>query len=180
MSVIQSANGLIANGALLKKVYFARESIPVSIVLTNLVNFLMTFLVLCVGIAISGTGFGWTLILFPVIVVFQVVLVTGFSLLVSVLTARFRDIAHLLEIVLNAWMYMTPVVYPISMVPKRLQWIISLNPLTSYVGLYRDITVYHVWPTMGITLAAAIWATAFFAVGISVFRKLEYSVLDRI
>jgi ABC-2 type transport system permease protein len=145
-SVNNGVNSIIANSNLVKKIYFPKEIIPLSTVFSNLINFLLELVILLIVLAIFRYKFYMYLYFLPVIVFFQVFFVAGLSMLVSALNVLYRDLQHLVSILMTVWFFGTPIIYPLTMVPERFQFWIQLNPMTVYVTFYRNIFYYIKYP----------------------------------
>lgn len=152
----------VRNPNLISKVYFPIESIPISIVLANLVNFVIPLAILVVVLVVRGIPVGASLVLLPVVVVANLALVTGLALALAALTVFFRDVEHLLALALQLGFYLTPVLFPLD--PRAIggaAWLIPyarLNPLAWYLDSYHAILYWGVWPDPGefaLMLAAA-------------------------
>jgi lipopolysaccharide transport system permease protein len=185
-AVTGGTNSVISSSALVKKVYFPREVLPLASVLSSLVNFLLSlpvmFLVMAV-VQLTSLGrlnYSWTFAYLPVLVVIQTVLLSGLALLLSATAVFFRDVVHLIGILVNVWFFLTPVIYPLSnlgdgLVARLLRW---LNPMASLIEFYREIlygaavplgqiptpalpaltSVLRVSVTAALLLAAGYWA----------------------
>jgi lipopolysaccharide transport system permease protein len=145
-SVNYGAGCVIANANLVKKIYFPKEIIPLSIVLSNLVNFLLELVVLFVVLSIFKYKFYTYLYLLPLIILIEVFFVSGITLLVSSLNVLFRDLQHLVSILMMVWFFGTPIIYPLAMVPERFQFWMQLNPMAVFATFYRDIFYYVKFP----------------------------------
>lgn len=144
-----AVNSIVHNGHLIKKVYFPREVLPISVVLSNLVNFLLALPVLFLFLAIFRIPFTIWLVYLPVIMAVQVAFVIGIALILATVNVFYRDTAVILEVVLQAWFFLTPVFYPAEFLPewrtvlglalpvRRLTYI--LNPMASIVASYRSV-----------------------------------------
>mgnify|MGYP000194440166 CR=1 FL=1 len=185
-SVNYGASSIIANSNLVNKIYFPREVIPLSIVLANLFNFFFELVALFIVLGIMGYKFYLYLYLLPVVIFIQIFLVVGMTLLVSALNVFFRDLQHLITIVMMVWFFGTPIIYPLSMVPERYQFIIKINPMTIYTAYYRNIFYYVKYPEGGgfpstlETLTALGITILIFFIGYFVFKKLEYRFAEEI
>jgi len=178
-SVNYGASSIIGNSNLVNKIYFPREIIPLSIVFANLVNFFFELAALFIVLGIMGYKFYMFLYLLPVVIFIQFFLVVGMSLLVSALNVFFRDLQHLITIIMMVWFFGTPIIYPLSMVPERFQFIIKINPMTIYAAYYRNIFYYVKYPegagfpnTLETLGALGITLLIFF-IGYYVFKRLE-------
>ena len=121
-TAIQSGTGsVVANGNILKKVYFPREIIPISITTSQSVNFLITCIIMAVFIIFSGVGFSVHALLFPLLVLIQYILILGLTFILSALTVFVRDIDHFVSVILMLGFYATPIVYQGEMLPKKFQ-----------------------------------------------------------
>lgn len=148
-SLTGATGSIVDNASLVKKVYFPREILPLSEVLSNLVNFLLALVVLFAVIFISQVGLTPAALMLPLIVLAQVMFIMGIALLLSTANVFFRDTQHILEIVLLAWFFLTPIFYPIKTLPESAQilgltvdvqlWVRRLNPMASLVASYRDV-----------------------------------------
>ena len=148
-SVMGSVNSIVGNAHLIKKVYFPREALPLATVLANLVNFLLALIVLVVMLYIAGIGLtGWALLL-PVIIFVQFLFTLGLAFIFSTLNVFYRDTGMIMDVLLLAWFFLTPVMYPLDILPlervvlgvtlpvRRLTYI--LNPMASLIASYRCI-----------------------------------------
>ena len=128
---------ILGNASLIKKVYVPKYLFPLSRVCSSLVNMLTSFIALIIVIIVTRTPVTWTIItaVFPVLYVSMFAFGVGLVLATAVVT--FRDLQHLYGVVITAWLYLTPIFYPISMLPESIGRLIKLNPITSFVELLR-------------------------------------------
>jgi len=160
---------------MVKKIYFPREVLPISFTLSQFVNLLLSFVVIFAVILVSGVGISiQALVFLPLVMVIELILALGVTYLVSALNVYFRDLEHILGIVSMAWMYLTPVLYPLDMVPEKLRGLYSLNPMTPIVVAYRDILYYKQVPQLQTLLAAA-----GIGIGILIIGQITFSRLQR-
>lgn len=180
-TAVQSGTGcVVANGNILKKVYFPREIIPISITTSQLVNFLITCIIMFVFILFSGVGFSVHLLLFPILVLIQYILALAITFILSALTVFVRDIDHFVSVILTLGFYGTPIVYQASMLPEKFQWVLKLNPMAQLVEAYRSILYYHQLPDLLILSIWAILSIILLIVGYLVFKKLEKSFVEEL
>jgi len=179
-SVNYGTGSIVSNGNLVNKIYFPREILPLSVVFSNLVNFLFELVALFIVLAFMGYKFYLFLYLLPVLIFIQFFLVVGMTLLVSALNVFFRDLQHLITIVMMVWFFGTPIIYPLSMVPERFQvYIKFINPMTIYAAYYRNIFYYVKYrenagfPSVLETVTAIGITFIIFFVGYFVFKKME-------
>ena len=180
-TAIQSGTGsVVANGNILKKVYFPREIIPISITTSQLVNFLITCIIMAVFIIFSGVGFSVHALLFPLLVLIQYILILGLTFILSALTVFVRDIDHFVSVILMLGFYATPIVYQGEMLPKKFQIFLKLNPMAQLVEAYRSILYYHRMPDMTMLVIWGLGSAALLVVGYLIFKKLEKSFVEEL
>lgn len=164
---------IIENGNIVKKVYFPREILPLSLVTSETVNFLITSLIMIAFTIANGLGITKYILLFPVILVIQYILQLGISLILSSVTVYFRDLQHFIGVLLQLFFYATPIVYSVETIPANYQWILKLNPMTYIIEGYRDILYNQCMPNLkmlGIILLIGIVGTV---IGYIIFNKLQ-------
>lgn len=168
------ATCIIGSKDMVNKIYFPREVLPISYVTSSFVNMLFSFAVIFFIIILSGTGINCKAILYlPIIMAVEYLLALGITMLTSALTVYFRDLEHILGIVTMAWMYLTPIMYSVNIVPARLLPIFYLNPMTPIIIAYRQILYYREMPDMGTMLHAFLLGIIFLIIGWFSFSKLQ-------
>ncbi len=182
----QTSKTFTDNQAIFGKVYFPRMVVPISTVLSNLLRFgiqIGLFVVLylyyfCVGTTVSPN---WYVLLLPVFVLLLAGLGLGFGILVSSMTTKYRDLTILFTFIVQLWMYATPIVYPLSMVPEgKLRMLILANPMTPVIEAFKYATLghgYFSWTALGYSFA---FMTVLLVVGIVVFNKVQRSFMDTV
>lgn len=179
-TVTSSAFAITSNGSIIKKVYFPREIIPISVVTSGLINYLISCVILLVFLIVSGVGISFYMLYFPIVVAIQYVLLLGISFIVSSVTVYARDIEHLISVLLMALMYGTPILYSYEMVPKSLAWLINLNPMTSIINAYRDCLFFQQRPDLSSLAIVGIAALALFFIGLFIFQKLQRNFAEEV
>lgn len=172
-SLTVSSSSIIGNKDLIKKIYFPRLIIPMSIVNGAFMNMIFTMVVVFLALIFSGIGISKYVLLLPIIMVLEYLLALGLSFIVSALNVYFRDLEHILGIVTMAWMYVTPILYDINMVPENLQSMFKLNPMTPIILAFRDILYYKTMPDLSHMGLIFIWAIGFIIIGYIIFQKLQ-------
>lgn len=173
-TTIQAGVGsIIANGGILKKVYFPREIIPMSVVISGLANFLITCIIMFLFIIFSGVGFTKYALLFPIIVLIQTIFTLAFTFVLSAVTVFIQDIGHFVNIVLMLAFYATPIVYSGDLLPAKFQWVLNINPMAHAINAYRDILFYQVSPDYYGLFMLSIISFIGLVIGYIVFKKLE-------
>lgn len=170
-----SANySVIDSAALIKKVYIPKYLFPVEKVLFAFVNLIFSMGAILVMLFIFRVPFSWTMLLFPVPLIAMLGFTMGMGLILSALCVFFRDMRHLYTILTTAWMYLTPIIYPLEVVEES--WIgviVKINPLTWYVEYFRRVVLHGQLPTLGMNLICFGWAVVFMLIGTIFFYKTQ-------
>ncbi len=173
MTVIQSAASVVTNGGIIKKVYFPREILPISTATSNLLNFLITGIIVIVALLVSGVGIGPSIVVLPIIVIMQYILLLGLSFIFSSITVYVRDVEYLLNVFMMLMFYMSPIVYSADMIPAKFLPIFKLNPMFHIIKYYRDILYYQQIPNMASVMLLFLACLLILVVGYLIFNRLE-------
>lgn len=168
------------NGNILKKVYFPREIIPLSVTISQLINFLITCLIMAAFILVSGVGFSWHLLLFPLLVFIEFILILGINFILSAVTVFVNDIAHFVQVAMTMGFYATPIVYQPQMLPEKFQWAMKVNPMAVLVDGYRSVLYYHEVPNMFWLLIWTGLSLLILIIGYLIFKKLEKTFVEEL
>ena len=153
-SVSGAARSIVGNAHLIDKVYFPRELLPISVVFSNLINFILSLIVFFVLLLLFRVPLSWWVLSLPIIIAVQFVLVVGLALIVAALNVFYRDVEHVLDVGLLAWFFLTPIFWELELLPNKLPlpwgdggidiWLLEyrLNPMASLVTDYRYILLY--------------------------------------
>lgn len=179
-AVQQGCGCIVANEGILKKVYFPREILPVSIVTSTLVNFLITCIIMFVFIIFGGVGVTWHVLLFPLIILIQYIITLAFVFILSAIVVFVRDVDHFVGIVLMLAFYVTPIIYTPDMLPAKFQWAITFNPIAQLINAYRDVLYYHQLPNMTSLGIVGLVSLAALALGYMIFKKLERNFVEEL
>jgi len=168
-----STSSFSNNAPLLKKVYFPRFVLPLSTVTNQLFHFCLSIPILMLLLIASGRypGPEWLLGI-PVLIAIQLLLLAGAVLVVASFNVFLRDLEHLVEVFLNLWFYLTPILYSLDRVPEKVQPVMLINPMTSLIEAWRDLFLENELPSLDIWPALVFTAVTLVA-GIIVFRTLE-------
>jgi ABC-type polysaccharide/polyol phosphate export permease len=184
-SLTGAVRSITSNANLIDKVYFPREMLPLSVVLANLVNFLLSLALFIPLAFLLGARFtAWTLWL-PAIVGIQVLLVTGLALLLATTNVRYRDTELVLDVALLAWFFLTPIFYELELLPNQVlgvdvwRFVYTLNPMATLVTDYRYILLYE-YPVIRHTLVALAWGVALLGLGWWRFRRAAPSFSEEV
>ena len=179
-AITQAAFTVIGNADIIKKVYFPREILPVSVVTSGAVNFIISTIIILAFVIFSGVGLSWYILLYPFILLIQYVLLLGIGFIVSSVTVYFRDLEHIIGVVLMAAFYATPIVYKLEQLPHTLQILVNLNPMTHLINAYRDIFYYHQMPNMEILVTLLGISLVLTVVGYFIFKKLQKGFAEQL
>ena len=176
-AVTQSSNSVVGSAHLITKVYFPRIIIPTASVGSALVDFAVASIVLGVLMLYYGIAPGVGLLMAPLFVAGVVVAALGVGLLIAALNVAYRDFRYVVTFLLQLWLFLTPIVYPVSLVPERWQWLMRLNPLTGLIEGFRAALLNRPIDWGGVAVGFAITAVVL-AVGAAYFRSTERSFAD--
>jgi len=176
--VIQAGQGLVSNSNLITKVYFPRLTLPFSTALSGLLDFAVSLSFLGVLLAYFRIVPGYSLILAPMFLLALILLTLGVSLWLAALNVWYRDVKHVTPLLVQLWMFVTPVIYPMSFVPDRFRHYIALNPVAGIVDGLRRCLVMGTWPDPLLTLSALAITGFIFWSGLGNFRNTERSFAD--
>ena len=180
-TAIQTGTGcVVANGNRLKKVYFPREIIPISITTSQLVNFLITCLIMFIFIFVSGVGFSIHILLLPILILIQFILTLAINFVLSALTVFAHDIDHFVSVALTLGFYATPIVYLSTMLPEKFQWAMKVNPMAVLVEAYRSVLYYHQLPDFKLLGIWVVLSILFLVLGYLIFKKLEKNFVEEL
>ncbi len=172
-SLTKGAWTVVENGGIIKKVYFPREILPISTVSSEAVNFLLASIIVLGFVIFGGVGLTFNVLWYVVILAVQYVVCLGCAFLVSSLTVYVRDLNHIIGIFVQLMFYATPIVYAVSQVPEKFQWIVHLNPMAYIIEGYRNIFYYGTMPNFkGLAIALGM-GLVLCLIGYAVFKKLE-------
>ena len=172
-----SGQSLVGSAHLVSKVYFPRLIIPLSSVGAGLVDLLVSTVILLLMMLWYGVGWSPNLVAAPLLLAAVVFTALGVGTLLSALTVAYRDFTHLTPFVVQIWMYITPVIFPVSLVPQQWQWLLYLNPMTGLVEGFRSAFLGKPFDLTGLGISCAI-ALALFAIGVAYFEKVERRFAD--
>ena len=173
-SAMMSTGSIVDNAGLLRTVLFPRAILPIGTVLFNFAQYLLTMSVFLPVMAVwYQVPFAAPMILFPVVLALQVVFTVGIALILATLTAFFRDVRHLVEVLTAVLFWTTPIVYELDQVPERLRLLILLSPVSPFVVSYEKLFFYREWPEATVWLVAGTYAIGAFVVGATLFLAFE-------
>ena len=173
-----SGNSLVGSQNLITKVYFPRLIIPVSASLAGLLDFFIAMLVLGVLMIYYQFLPGISILLFPFLVGLTFLCSVGVGLWLSALNVEYRDIRYAIPFLIQIWMFVSPVIYPVSMVQEKYHWLLAINPMGGVINAYRASILGHKpidWTLLGISTVIIV---SLFLSGMYYFRRMEKTFAD--
>jgi homopolymeric O-antigen transport system permease protein len=177
-SISLATPSLLQNMNLVTKIYFPREILPISAILASFLDFLIASLVFLGLILYYHIPIRITFILLPFLLIVQVLLTLGLVLFASAVEVFYRDVRFIVPLAIQLWMYATPVIYPVNLVPERFRFIYMLNPMAVLIESYRAIILKGIWPEWIYLWIAAGISGLFFVFGYYYFKKVDWQFAD--
>ena len=172
-SIFNGTSCVSNNASILKKVYFPREILPLATVISNIINYIFSAVIIFIALLVSGVGISWSALFLPVIIIIQAIFTLGLILILSAINVYLRDVQYMMNPIMMIWMYASPILYNIAMVPEKYHNIYMMNPMTRIIVAYQDILYNKTLPdfkSLGITVIVSL---AFLVFGYLVFSKLQ-------
>lgn len=166
-------HAVIGNGALIRKVYIPKYIFPISRVLSSFVTMSFSLVAILIVMLVTGVPFTWSLLLTPIPLALLLIFCMGIGMALSAMAAYFRDILHLYSVLIMAWMYMTPIFYPISALPSEVAFLLKFNPMYHYITFFREAVLYGVVPEISIWIGCGLSSVVMFGIGMAIFCKLQ-------
>lgn len=171
-----------SNAGIINKVYFPREILPISIVASGLINFLISCIIILIFTIGGGIGVSWHLVFLPIIALFQTLFSLGLVFILSALNIYIKDTEYIVTFVLNIAFYATPILYDKSFFAgvKIIELLFKINPMAVFIDGYRDIFLFHQVPNMPWLLLMGLVSLIILIIGYKIFRKLEKGFAEEV
>ena len=167
-----SLYSIVDSASLMKKVYIPKYIFPLEKTLFAFVNMLFSMLAVIVMLLIFKIPFNPTMFLAPIPMILLLMFSTGFGVILSTICVFFRDIRHLYSVLIMAWMYMTPIFYPVEALSESfLMHIININPLYWYITYFRDVLIFGKPPSFMMNIICLLYAVVFLIIGFFLLKK---------
>jgi lipopolysaccharide transport system permease protein len=176
--VLRSATSLVDNPTLVKRVVFPVELLPVQVATGAVVQQMIATAILLVFMAVAGFPPRPSLMALPLLVAAQLVFTIGLGWCVATLHVYFRDTAQALGVLMPIWFYLTPILYPVDLVPPALRPVLAVNPLSALVQAYRDVMLHGLWPSGLGPVWLAVATLGAFALGARLFAGARGEFAD--
>lgn len=177
--ISQGTFTILGNAGIIKKVYFPREILPISVATSALVNFLISLPIIFLFLLFSGIGFSWYILLLPLVIICQYILSLGIIFITSAINVYIRDAEYIINFFIQMLFYATPILYESSLFGDK-AWILSLNPMTTIINSYRDILYSGIMPNLIQLGLVLVFSILLLLIGILVFRKLEKGFAEEV
>lgn len=173
-SVHAGAGCVWSQKGMVNKIYFPREVLPIAHVISQLVNMLLSFIIIFLVLIVTGKPLNLlALLALPAVVSLEFIFALGVTFIISGLSVFFQDLMQIMGILVMLWQFLSPVMYSGDSVSARMQPFLQLNPMTSIIEAYRDILYYAKLPESGSLIGAAMWGITALIIGWFLFGKLE-------
>jgi len=184
----QAGATFTSNAAIFGKVYFPRLIVPLSVALSSMISFAIqtalfgVFWIYFKFFTAAGAHFsaGLGVLLLPLLLLHAAIVSLGAGLLLSSCTAKYRDLQYVLPLIIQVWLYLTPVIYPLSEVPARFRWLVALNPLSVVVEMSRYVLLGQGSVHFGQYLYSLAASVVFFFIGVMIFQRTERTFIDTV
>jgi len=170
-SLSYAAESIVGNGDLIKKVHVSKLVFPVSAVVSNMINFLLSMIPLVLIVIAMRHPFHLTWLYLPIPLLALTIFTLGATFFFAAANVYYRDVAHILQVLLNVLFYVTPIIYSIDLMPAHYRWLLKLNPLQYMLNGFRLSVYYGLMPALTSIVACFVCAFAMLALGFWVFRK---------
>jgi lipopolysaccharide transport system permease protein len=175
-----SIPSLVSNMNLVSKIYFPREILPLSSIMVCFVDFMIASSIFVLMLLFYRVPVGPAILLVPLALIIQMILTFGISLLASAINVFYRDVRFVVPLALQIWMYVSPIIYPVNLVPERFRPFYFLNPMAVLIDTYRRVTLFNQmpdWPYLGL---AALLSVLLMVVAYRYFKRAEREFADLI
>ena len=176
-AITSSSNSLVGSAHLISKVYFPRLIIPLSAVGVGVVDFAVAASILLAMMLFYGVGWTFNLLMAPVLLLAMIFTALGVGTCLSALTVSYRDFRYVVPFMVQLWMFVTPVVYPASLVPTHWRWLLYLNPMWGLIDGFRAVFLGSGFDLLGLTISM-VMAVGVFIIGIAYFERVERRFAD--
>jgi ABC-type polysaccharide/polyol phosphate export permease len=171
---------IVLNEGLIKKIYVPKLIFPLARLLVSLVTFLLSLVAMFVLIWPLGGRLSPSFVFLPLAIGLLAVFVLGLSLMVATANTFYRDCGHLVSVFVQAWYFLTPILFPIGRFPENIRWRFRLNPAFYFIELFHQIIVAGCWPQIGLVAAAFVISMGSLGIGYVIFKSQEDKMVFRL
>jgi ABC-type polysaccharide/polyol phosphate export permease len=170
-----SVECIVGNAELLKKVYVAKIVFPVAALVSNIINFLLSLIPLTLLMVLLRFPLHWTWIYLPIPMLGLFLFTLGVGLVFATANVFYRDVSHIVQILLSAWFYFSPIIYSLDFIPAKYHWLFRMNPMLYVLNGFRLSIYYGILPSLGSLALSLGCGVAALIIGFSVFRRYQNS-----
>lgn len=161
------------NAQLIKKVYIPKYIFPISKCMSSFVNLIFSLIAVLALIVFMKISINGSIVISIISLLYILMFAAGIGLILATINTFFRDTQHLYGVILTAWMYLTPIFYPVNIIPKKFEWMIAMNPLFYIIQHFRASVMYGVVPSLKLNLICLANAVIVFIIGLWIFYKSQ-------
>lgn len=173
-------NIFIENSNLLKKLSFPRFCLPITLILSSALNFAIIFGLFTAFLLLTDSFPGWAFLgIFPVLAI-QALFALGLGMVLGVLNVFFRDVGQLFGVLLQFWFWMTPIIYPLDILPAAAQSLMKYNPMAIMIGAYQRVLVHGLWPEWSTLWPVLLVSVLLCLLALRLFRKRYAELMDEL
>ena len=176
-AITNSSNSLVGSAHLISKVYFPRLIIPLSSVGAGLIDFVTASSILLAMMLFYGVGWSLNLLMAPVLLAEVMFIAVGVGTCLSALTVTYRDFRYVVPFMIQVWMFVTPIIYPSSLIPTQWRWLVYLNPMSGLIENFRAVFLGRAFDYIGLGISTGV-AISLFIAGIAYFERVERRFAD--
>jgi lipopolysaccharide transport system permease protein len=177
-AVTRSGGALVGNANLVSKVYFPRILLPLSMIVAPLVDLALSLILLFGLLMFAGIPLTWKVATLPLFTLIAMLTAMGVSLFISAANVRYRDVGHAVPFLMQIWMFMSPIVYPVSLVPEQWRWLYGLNPMAGVIEGFRWALLGQTVPDVAVMTVSTLVFFIFLIAGVMYFRHMDRQFAD--
>lgn len=177
-AIARAGESVVVNGRLVGKIYFPRLLLPLAMIVTPLVDFVLSMILLFGLLTYAGIPLTWKVSTLPAFILLAMLTALGLSLFTSAMNVKYRDIGHAIPFVIQIWMFASPIVYPVSLVPEQWRWLYGLNPMAGVIEGFRWALLGRTAPDPVVMAESIVVLLIVLIAGTVYFRKMERQFAD--
>jgi lipopolysaccharide transport system permease protein len=177
-AVTRAGESVVVNAKIVSKIYFPRLWLPLAMVVSPLIDFALSMVLLFGLLLYAGIPLSWKVVTLPAFILLAMLTALGLSLFTSAMNAKYRDVGHAIPFVIQIWMYLSPIVYPVSLVPEQWRWLYGLNPMAGVIEGFRWALLGRTAPDPVVMTESVIVLLLVVLSGLVYFRKMERQFAD--
>lgn len=177
-AVTRAGESVVTNAKIVSKIYFPRLWLPLAMVVSPLIDFALSMVLLFGLLLYAGIPLSWKVVTLPAFILLAMLTALGLSLFTAAMNVKYRDVGHAIPFVIQIWMYLSPIVYPVSLVPDQWRWLYGLNPMAGVIEGFRWALLGRTAPDPVVMAESVIVLILVVISGLVYFRKMERQFAD--